>query len=159
MHQQLTKAKDENKTVLQIRGYRYGKAGRAVDKIFDKHADTLSESEVKTKMEEEIKSWLEKGVRTSKHVVSKEIYASLNVLDVPYSSVPFEKRDEFEVALVSLAKEVRSRKYSKNKKKVESLGKNLINLVILEKKCWHIEIPQVRQALPNITINSSLRYC
>lgn len=155
MHQQLTKAKTESKTVRQIRGYGYGPAGRAVDKVFVDNVDDLTEVELKAKMEKEIETWLAKGVRTSKHVVSPSIYAGLNVFDVPYSAVPFSKRDEFEVALVSLAKNVQSRKYSKNKKSLTSLGRNLIDLVIVERRCWHIEIPQVRLDLPAVSRDMS----
>lgn len=110
-------------------------------------------------MIEEVKKWLKEGKRVSKHVVTESAYHQLNVLDVPYSSVPLSKRDEFEQALVSISADVQSRNYSKNKDIVDVLGKNMIDLLIIERRCWHMEISQFNQALPNINPQDMRAYC
>jgi len=133
MYNDLEEAEQAGRSVYQIRGYNYGQAGQAVDKIFAKHYSELEEAEIKEKMADEIRVWLKKGIKTSKHVVTKEMYQITNILDVPYSSVKFEQRDEFEQALVSISETVIARKYSKNKKTLDTLGKNLIERLIIEK--------------------------
>ncbi|GAA3925122.1 hypothetical protein [Litoribacillus peritrichatus] len=159
MHGQLMKAKKQKISVRQVRGYGYSAPGRAVDKVFWDNVDHLSEDQVKIKMEDEIKKWLALGQRTSKHVVSESTYRALNVLDIPYSSVPMSKRDEFEQALVSMSQTVKSRLYSKNKQLVDSLGKNIIDLLIVERRCWHLEISQVIQPLPDVLSKNVQGYC
>lgn len=159
MHDQLSRAKKNGVPVRQIRGYGYSAPGRAVDKVYYDYADKLTEAEVNEKMIEEVKKWLKEGKRVSKHVVTESAYHQLNVLDVPYSSVPLSKRDEFEQALVSISADVQSRNYSKNKDIVDVLGKNMIDLLIIERRCWHMEISQFNQALPNINPQDMRAYC
>lgn len=137
------RATKQGKTVRAIRGYGYGKAGTAVDKVYaDNHAKHTA-AEMKEQMAQEIKKWLDKGVRTSKHCVSSKSYKSNNILDIPYSSVTPSKRDEFEQALVSLSNKVNKRRYSKSKPLVNLGEKRPIDRLIVEKRCWHIEIPQL----------------
>ena len=159
MYDQLSKAKSRNIPVRLVRGYGYGLVGREVDQVFYNYSSSLTEAQLKQKMEHVVRTWLVKGRRVSKHVVTPAMYMKLNVLDVPYSSVPLSKRDDFELALVSLSSEVKSRRYSKNLKKVQSLGNDLIQLVIVEKDCWHIEIPQVINWLPDVIGDPYANYC
>ena len=148
MYGDLSKAKKVGKTVRQIRGYGYGKTGSAVDKMFTDNENTLSEKEIKDKMAKEIRKWLKKGVRTSKHCVDKSQYDRMNVLDVPYSSVKPNKRDEFEAALIAISNEFNTRRFSNSDKTENVAAKNLIQKTIVERACWHIEIPQDGKPLP-----------
>lgn len=145
------KATKQGKTVRAVRGYGYAQAGRAVDKVYADNYLQSTESELIEKMAAEIRSWLSKGVRTSKHCVTKAIYQQNNILDIPYSSVLPAKRDEFEQALVSLSNKVNKRKYSKSKPIVNLGETRLIDSLIVESRCWHIEIPQyIKSNVPNI---------
>lgn len=138
-------------TVRAVRGYGYAAAGSAVDKVYTDNHVNSTEAEVKEKMAKEIKAWLEKGIRTSKHCVTESSYQKNNILDIPYSSVTPAKRDEFEQALVSLSNKVNKRKYSKSMPLVNLSETRLIERLIVERKCWHIEIPQhIKSNVPKL---------
>jgi len=144
-------ARRNGQTVRAYRGYGYGTAGKAVDKVYSDNVGKISDDELKTLMAQEISVWLSKGIRTSKHCVEASEYARNNILDIPYSGVATAGRDEFEQTLVSLANSFNKRKYSKGMKELEGYHKRkLIDKVIVERSCWHIEIPQDAKKIPTL---------
>jgi len=146
-------AADAGKTVREYRGYGYGPVGQAVDAIYAKYAGKLSDTEIMREMAEEIRRALKLGKRVSKHCVEDTDYQNNNILDVPYSGVlPQDKRDEFEGVLISLANSFNKRKYSDESVETglsdEHSGLRLIDKVIVERSCWHLEIPQDAKEIP-----------
>ncbi len=133
------------------RTYGYGKAGTAVDKVYADNHGKLTADEVKQKMEDEIIRWLKQGERTSKHCVEQSVYDRNNILDIPYSGVlPTDKKDEMESTLIGLANSFNYRQYSEaGAKELENYHKlKVIDKVIVERACWHLEIPQDAKELP-----------
>lgn len=66
------------------------------------------------------------------------------MLDIPYSSVISNKRKDFELALMGMTQEVKNARYSKPLQ-----GEIYIERLIIEDRCWHIEIQQTYKLLPN----------
>ena len=144
-------ARRNGQTVQAYRGYGYGTAGKAVDNVYADNVGKVTADQLKVMMAEEISAWLRKGVRTSKHCVEASEYARNNILDIPYSGVAAARRDEFEQTLVSLANSFNKRKYSKGMHDLEGYHKHkLIDKVIVERACWHIEIPQNPKKIPTL---------
>lgn len=71
------------------------------------------------------------------HCVSTADFQRKNVLDIPYSSVISNKRKDFELALMGMTQEVKNARYSKPLQ-----GEIYIERLIIEDRCWHIEIQQ-----------------
>lgn len=138
-------------SVKEHRGYGYKGPGASVDKVFARNVGKVSSSELKKMMGAEISAWLKKGKRTSKHCVEDAEYSRNNIFDIPYSGVAYSRRDEFEQVLLTLANRHNYRKYSKKLKDLEGYDKHkLIDQVIVESKCWHVEIPQDAKKIPKI---------
>jgi len=83
------------------------KAGKEAQKAAENDNPNISSTELRTivvaAMEKEIISQSEKGNRTSKHVVTTEQYAKLNVVDIGYGSI--SDKNAFEEELKAAKKE------------------------------------------------------
>jgi len=154
MYNDNCKATASGKSVGIIRGYGYGKAGTAVDKVYADNVGKLSEDEIKKKMGEEIETWLAKGVRTSLHCVTKSEYDKLNVLDIPFRGIKLSQCDEFEAALIACSNQFNKRRFSSSDTLENVAAKNLIQKTLVERVgCWHLEIPQDGKPLPRTFIS------
>nr|VFJ72814.1 MAG: hypothetical protein BECKFW1821C_GA0114237_10383 [Candidatus Kentron sp. FW] len=148
-------ARRAGKTVREHRGYGYGPVGQAVDRIYLDNVGKITDEEIRRKMEEEIRCSLKLGKRTSRHCVEDSAYRHNNILDVPYSGIrPRDRRDEFEAVLISLANSFNKRKYSDESVEIEGIDAHprlrLIDKVIVERSCWHLEIPQDGKEIPEL---------
>lgn len=125
----------------QVRGWGYGPTGMAVEEVYFANK-SKPQAEVRKAMEDKITELLREGKRTSLHCVDKASYASLNVIDIPYSSVDGGKKQAFQNALFSMANKIKNAVYT------ETRQYDYIDLIIVEDRCWHLEIPQDGKALP-----------
>lgn len=125
----------------QVRGWGYGPAGMAVEEVYFANK-SKPQAEVRKAMEEKITELLQQGKRTSLHCVDKATYSSLNVIDIPYSSVDGGKKQAFQNALFSMANKIKNAVYT------ETRQYDYIDLIIVEDRCWHLEIPQDGKQLP-----------
>ena len=80
----------------------------------------------------------------SLHCVAEADYKKKNVLDIPYSSVAANKRKDFETTLMGMSQEICNARYAR-----PIPGESYITRLIIEDKCWHIEISQDNKVLPN----------
>ncbi|WP_339067902.1 peptidoglycan-binding domain-containing protein [Teredinibacter turnerae] len=128
-------------TLRAARGWGYAEAGRAVEAVyFAKKAE--GETACKAAMKEKISSLYRAGKKVSLHCVSESDYKLRNVLDIPYSSVQTGKRQSFERALMGMAKHIQNSRYTK-----PAQGDIYIDKLIIEDKCWHLEIPQTGKTI------------
>lgn len=125
------------------RGWGYAAAGRQVEAVYYKNT-SLGRDETIKAMENEIKRIYNQGQRVSLHCVSEGDYRLNNIIDIPYSSVVNSARREFEIALMGMAQETKNIRYKK-----PIAGETYITRLIVEDKCWHIEVPQLNKPLPN----------
>lgn len=132
-------------TLRAARGWGYSAAGQEVEKIYYKNKEEgKKEDEIKTAMKEKIESLYKESKMVSLHCVAEADYKNKNVLDIPYSSVAINKRKDFETALMSMSQEINNARYTR-----PIPGEYYITRLIIEDKCWHIEISQDMKALPN----------
>jgi len=135
-----------------MRGWGYSAPGQAVEAIFFKmggpnNKDQDKKMAIRAAMEAKIYEFAGQGVRVSLHCVPAEAYALRNIIDIPYSSV-VDKKAEFQAALVSMSAKVKPH----SAQNFHSQG--IIDLLIIEDKCWHVEIPQCRTTLPVVVQTS-----
>ncbi len=130
-------------TLRAARGWGYAKTGRGVEKVYFDNK-SKSKDEVKKLMKEEIVESYNKGNMTSLHCVAEADYKKKNVLDIPFSSVSISKHKSFEQALMGMSAKVKNARYTQPK-----LAEIYISRLIIENKCWHIEIAQNNKILPN----------
>lgn len=130
-------------TLRAARGWGYSAAGQAVEEIFFANK-SKGEDETKKLMRAKIESLYNEGKMVSLHCVSETDYNKKNVLDIPYSSVIVNKRKDFELALMGMSQEIKNIRYPK-----PTPGEFYITRLIIEDKCWHIEIAQTNKLLPN----------
>jgi len=118
------------------RGWGYAAAGRSVEEVY---YAKKSEGQEKCKqaMKNKIEALYKESKKVSLHCVSEADYNNKNVLDIPYSSVNAGKRREFETALMGMTREIKNIRYKK-----PAQGEIYIDRMIIEDKCWHLEIPQ-----------------
>ena len=126
-----------------LRRWGYGANGRAVEAIYFENK-SKSRKDVIELMEKKVKSLNKAGQVVSRHCVSEAAFNKRNVLDIPYSSVPPAKRVPFEKALMGMSTKVSNARYASPSK-----GVQFITRLIIENKCWHIEIEQNNKPLPN----------
>ncbi|GAB2514399.1 peptidoglycan-binding domain-containing protein [Microbulbifer agarilyticus] len=125
------------------RGWGYAAAGRQVEEVYFANK-SKPKAEVISLMENKIASISKGGVRVSLHCVPDAEYKKNNILDIPYSSVPAGKRKDFEIALMGMSTQIKNPRHTQPVKAEEYISR-----LIVEDKCWHLEIPQVNKALPN----------
>ncbi|GGB16958.1 peptidoglycan-binding domain-containing protein [Agarivorans gilvus] len=130
------------------RGYPYKPAGKAVDKIFSDNMGKKTDAEIKQLMINEIIARLANGERTSLHCVTQSQYQSNNILDIPYSSVKDPDKAAFEEALLAYSANFNKRKHSAGSKTNYTVAQKPIANVLIERSCWHVELPQINQLLP-----------
>jgi len=130
-------------TLRTARGWGYSTAGQTIEKIYFDNK-SKSADETKKLMKDKIVELYKNGTKVSLHCVSESDYKNKNVLDIPYSSVPSNKRKAFEQALMGMAKETKNARYTQ-----PARGEIYITRLIIENKCWHIEISQTNKPLPN----------
>lgn len=123
------------------RGWGYGPTGSAVEEVYFANK-AKPKSETCKAMEGKISEFLRKGKRTSLHCVDEATYRSLNVIDIPYSSVPGTRKQAFQNALISMSKSIQ------NAVSTQTRQYDYIETLIIEDRCWHLEIPQIRKELP-----------
>lgn len=141
-------AVNQGVSLYSIRKYNYAKAGQAVDKIFSDNYGKKTKAQILELMVDEIQTRSDTGERVSLHCVSWEEYQRNNIFDIPYSSVPRHLAESFEDALLAYAEGFRGRHFTKNNTNLHSSAMRPIHRVIVERRCWHIEIPQANQLLP-----------
>ncbi|WP_143735490.1 hypothetical protein [Microbulbifer mangrovi] len=130
-------------SLRSARGWGYAAAGRKVEEVFFENK-SKPRAEVISLMEKKIVSISKGGVRVSLHCVPDAEYKRNNILDIPYSSVEVSRRKDFEIALMGMSTEVKNLRYRQPVKAEEYISR-----LIIEDKCWHLEIPQLNKALPN----------
>lgn len=132
-------------SLRQKRGWGYASAGRAVEALY---FDNKSAGEVAAKkaMKAKIEEYAREGTRVSLHCVLEATYKKNNILDIPYSSVSGGKRKAFEIALMGMTEigKVKNARYPSPLQ-----GEVFISRLIIEDKCWYIEILQANKLLPN----------
>ncbi|WP_406610186.1 hypothetical protein [Agarivorans sp. JK6] len=142
------KAFQKGISIRSHRGYGYGPTGQAVDKVFADNNGKRTEAEIHALMVQKVKSKLTEGKRTSQHCVTKPMYQQNNIFDIPYSGIITSKRDEFESILLAYSAKFNKRKYSKGNITTYNAIQKPIAKVIVERSCWHVELPQNQQKLP-----------
>lgn len=130
-------------SLRSARGWGYAAAGRKVEEVFFENK-SKPKAEVISLMEKKIASISKGGVRVSLHCVPEAEYKRNNILDIPYSSVEASRRKDFEIALMGMSTEVKNLRYRQPVKAEEYISR-----LIIEDKCWHLEIPQLNKVLPN----------
>jgi len=131
-----------NVTALkQARGWGYGPTGWAVEEVYFANK-SKPQADTRKAMEEKISELLRQGKRTSLHCVDQATYSSLNVIDIPYSSVDGGKKQAFQNALFSMTNKIKNAAYTQTRQY------DYIDLIIVEDRCWHLEIPQDGKQLP-----------
>ncbi|MCQ3830093.1 hypothetical protein HXX02_11595 [Microbulbifer elongatus] len=130
-------------SLRSARGWGYAAAGRKVEEVYFANK-SKPRGEVIGLMEQKIASISKGGVRVSLHCVSEAEYRKNNILDIPYSSVDVGRRKDFEVALMGMSTEIKNVRYRQPVKAEEYISR-----LIIEDKCWHLEIPQLNKILPN----------
>jgi len=130
-------------TLVAARGWGYGKSGREVEEVYYKNK-TKPKDELIQLMKDKVVELYDKGKKVSLHCVPESDYKKKNVLDIPYSSVPVNNRKSFEIALMGMSNKIRNARYKKPLQ-----GELYITRLIIEDKCWHIEIAQDNKPLPN----------
>lgn len=138
-------------TLKSARGWGYAAAGRAVEAEYFKNKSEGKEK-CMAAMKKKIESLYKEGKKVSLHCVSESDYKKKNVLDIPYSSVEGGKRKAFETALMGMSKETKNARYAK-----PIPGEIYIDRLIIEDKCWHMEIPQTGKTIINKNAVSSVR--
>ncbi|WP_226664180.1 peptidoglycan-binding domain-containing protein [Microbulbifer aggregans] len=131
------------------RGWGYAAAGRSVEEVYFENK-SKARADVISLMEKKIASISKGGVRVSLHCVPEADYKKNNILDIPYSSVEATKRKDFEIALMGMSTEVKNMRYKQPTKAEEYISR-----LIIEDRCWHLEIPQLNKALPNAKVPSA----
>lgn len=120
------------------RGWGYGVAGRAVEQVyFDNSAQP--KMDVRKDMEDKINEYLKQNKYTSRHCVTLGAYQTRNVIDIPYSSIAGRYKDDFENNLCSMSKIIKKKNRSPYKGKHQF---DLIDKIIVEGSCFHVEISQ-----------------
>lgn len=119
------------------RGWGYAKPGQAVEEVYFTNKGKPKQ-DVLQLMQNKIQELLNKGQRVSQHCADLATYCTYNVIDIPYSSVPDAKEETFESVLAGMSKTVKSSFDFDKKQGLEQV----IELLIIEDKCWHIEIAQ-----------------
>ncbi|MDH5178991.1 MAG: hypothetical protein OEZ39_08320 [Gammaproteobacteria bacterium] len=130
-------------TLRAARGWGYAAAGRSVEKVYFDNK-SKSEAEIKAAMKEKIASLYKEGQTVSLHCVPEADYKKKNVLDIPYGSVIKSKQKDFEIALMGMSQTIKNARHPQPTK-----GEIYITRLIVEDKCWHIEIAQLNKELPN----------
>ena len=123
-------------TLRSARGWGYAAAGRSVEEVY--YAKKIEGQEkCKRAMKDKIEALYKESKKVSLHCVSEADYKNKNVLDIPYSSVNAGKLREFETALMGMTREIKNIRYKK-----PAQGEIYIDRLIIEDKCWHLELPQ-----------------
>ncbi|WP_444996061.1 peptidoglycan-binding domain-containing protein [Aliikangiella sp. IMCC44359] len=133
------------------RGWGYAAAGREIEKLYFANKSKDKDATI-TIMKEKIKSLYNEGKKVSLHCVAEGDYKNKNVLDIPYSSVLSHKQKDFEIALMGMTQTIKNARYAS-----PIAGETYIDKLIIEDRCWHLEIIQSNKSLPNqkkSTINS-----
>lgn len=131
------------------RGWGYAVPGRKVEEVYFENK-SRPRAEVISLMKEKIASVSKDGARVSLHCVPEVVFKKNNILDIPYSSVEGNRRKNFEIALMGMSTEVKNLRYQQPAKAEEYISR-----LIIEDKCWHLEIPQLNKALPNAKVPSA----
>lgn len=134
---------DSVDSLRSARGWGYAAPGREVEGLYYKNL-SLGRDATIAAMEARIEEIYRKGIRVSLHCVSEADYKANNILDIPYSSVINSGRKNFEVALMGMSQEVQNVRYKR-----PIAGEIYINKLIVENRCWHLEIAQLNKPLPN----------
>lgn len=130
-------------TLRAARGWGYSTPGQEVEKIY--YINKADGADVtKAAMKEKIESLYKESKMVSLHCVAEADFNKKNVLDIPYSSVAINKRKDFETTLMSMSQEINNARYTR-----PVPGEYYITRLIIEDKCWHIEILQDNKTLPN----------
>lgn len=129
-------------TLRKARGWGYAAAGRAVEEVYFQKKSS-GESATKKAMKEKVEELYKEGTKVSLHCVSKSDYNIQNVLDIPYSSVVSTKKKDFEIALMGMTQNIKNARYAQPIK-----GEIYIERMIIEDRCWHLEIKQLNKPLP-----------
>ncbi|MDO6765763.1 peptidoglycan-binding protein [Agarivorans sp. 1_MG-2023] len=137
-------------SVKTHRGYSYGPTGQLVDKVYTDNKAGKTSEQIKALMVAKIKEKLATGSRTSRHCVTKAIYQSNNIFDIPYSSIASSKQAEFESILLAYSAKFNKRKFSKGNTTSYTAVQKPIEKVIVERSCWHVELPQTNLQLPTL---------
>lgn len=135
------------------RGWGYAIPGRAVEEVYYANIDK-SRDETIAVMKEKVEALYKEGKKVSLHCVSEADYKKKNIVDIPYSSVLASNRKSFEIALMGMAQEVKNARYAPPSK-----GEIYISRLIVEDRCWHVEIDQLNKPLPNQNKNAALTNC
>lgn len=130
-------------SLRSARGWGYATAGAAVEEVFFQNK-SKTDDEIKKALVNKIESLYSQGSKVSLHCVSESDYKNKNVIDIPYSSVAKSLRKNFEVALMGMSTEIKNARYTR-----PSPSETYIARLIIEDKCWHMEIPQTNKPLPN----------
>lgn len=125
----------------QARGWGYGATGWAVEEVYFANKKK-PQSDVRKAMENKISEFLVQGKRTSLHCVDSGTYKSRNIIDIPYSSVTSGKKQAFQNSLFSMTKNIQNATY------LLARQYDYIDLIIVEDRCWHLEIPQAIKHVP-----------
>ncbi|WP_437762362.1 hypothetical protein WMF27_46730 [Sorangium sp. So ce281] len=125
------------------RGWGYAAPGKEVEKVYYSKK-TAGKEATTAAMKSKIEELYRQGQQVSLHCVSQSDYFRKNVLDIPYNSVDGNKRKDLEVALMGMAQEVKNARHAK-----PIPGEPYVSRLIIEDKCWHLEIDQTHKQLPN----------
>lgn len=125
------------------RGWGYGAAGQEIEKIYFDNKSKPKDETMKL-MKGRIAELFKKGTMVSLHCVAEDSYKKKNVLDISHKSVPINKHKAFEQALMGMSQETNNARYTQ-----PGRGEAYIARLIIENKCWHIEINQTNKPLPN----------
>ena len=136
-------------TLRQVRKWGYGEVGQKVEEIYYANK-AQGKDAIKAAMKEKIESLYKEAKTVSLHCVSDADYNKKNVLDIPYSSVAINKRKDFEVALMGMSQDVVNARYTR-----PIPGVSYVTRLIIEDKCWHLEIFQDNKPLPNQKVPSA----
>lgn len=137
-------------TLRSARGWGYAAAGRQVETVYYENAKLGRDDTISVMKDKIEKTYLE-GKRVSLHCVSESDYKLNNIIDIPYSSVINSGRKDFEIALMGMAQETKNVRY-----KMPIAGETYISKLIVEDKCWHLEIAQLNKPIPNQNRNIAL---
>lgn len=132
------------------RGWGYAAAGREIEKIYFDTKHSGKDATIAA-MKAKIEAISKDGKRVSLHCVSKDDYNKNNIVDIPYSSVIANKRKDFELALMGMTQRIDNIRYPK-----PVAGETYITKLIIEDKCWHLEVAQTNKPLPNQNRNIAL---
>lgn len=129
-------------SLRSARGWGYAAPGKEVETVYYEKQSEGKDATIAA-MKAKIESLYKQNKKVSLHCVSEADYKKRNILDIPYSSVLSNKLRDFETSLMGMTNEIKNARYPR-----PIVGEIYIDKLIIEDKCWHLEILQHYKILP-----------